>query len=168
MQTFVRVSLSTKKVDERAFVHTTVRFFSGVACLFFGIFFFLIQYNYTIVFLHSRKTKKFTKKLKIYKKLFTIFFIYGTIITVIEVITRKEREKMKKRRLKKWVLYLLFIIALLVFFGVCDRLGLANVVYSIEEHGNGLDITKIILILGAWEILKATIKAIFKREKEEE
>ena len=77
-------------------------------------------------------------------------------------------KKTKKRRLKKWVLYLLFIIALLVFFGVCDRLGLVSVVYSIEEHSNGLDITKIILILGAWEILKATIKAIFKREKEEE
>lgn len=75
---------------------------------------------------------------------------------------------MKKRRVKKWVLYLLFIITLLVFFGVCDRLGLVSVVYSIEEHGNSLDITKIILILGAWEILKATIKAIFKREKEEE
>ena len=69
-----------------------------------------------------------------------------------------ELENKKKWRVKKWVFYLLFIIALLVFFGVCDRLGLVSVVYSIEEHSNGLDITKRILILGDWEILKATIK----------
>lgn len=44
--------------------------------------------------------KKFTKKLKFYKKLFTIFLIYGTIYLVIEVITRKERRR-KKWKIKK-------------------------------------------------------------------
>lgn len=75
---------------------------------------------------------------------------------------------MEKRKLKKWVLYLLFIIALLVFFGVCNKVGLVSIVYSIEKQEQGLSITNIILITGAWEILKATIKVIIKREKEKE
>lgn len=75
---------------------------------------------------------------------------------------------MGKRRLKKWALYLLFIIALLIFFVICDKIGLVEVIYSIEEQNQGLNITKIVLLVGAWETLKASIKAIIKREKEKE
>ena len=75
---------------------------------------------------------------------------------------------MKKRKFKKWVLYLLFIIALLIFFVICDKIGLVEITYSIEKQEQGLNMTRIILIVGAWEILKASVKAILKREKEKE
>lgn len=70
---------------------------------------------------------------------------------------------MTKLKLRAWVWYALLTIAFLVFFLVCDSSGLVNVVYSIEEHGNGLDITKIVVVIVSWEILKITIKKCIKK-----
>ena len=69
---------------------------------------------------------------------------------------------MKKYRLKKWVLYLIFIILFSLFFLVCSKLQL---IYIISN--NELDITKLIIFIISYEILKANIKAIIKREKQE-
>lgn len=69
---------------------------------------------------------------------------------------------MKKYRLKKWVLYLIFIILLSLFFLVCSKLNLIQVI-----NNNELDITALIIFITAYEVLKANIKAIIKREVNE-
>lgn len=69
---------------------------------------------------------------------------------------------MKKYRLKKWVLYLILIIVLCLFMFVCSRLGL---IIALDK--TSLDITNLIIFITIYEILKANIKAIIKREKEE-
>ena len=70
---------------------------------------------------------------------------------------------MKKYRLKKWVLYFIFIILLSLFFLVCSRLGL---IIALDKKS--LDITNLVIFIISYEILKSNIKAIIKREEEEE
>lgn len=68
-------------------------------------------------------------------------------------------QKRKKRHFKKWVLYSIYIICLVLFFIISDKLGL------IQASNNAVDITNLIIIITAWEVLKVSMKACYNREK---
>lgn len=71
-------------------------------------------------------------------------------------------QKAKKRRFKKWVLYTAYMVALVIFFIIADKIGL------IKAYKNTLDITSLVIIIIAWEVLKKSVKACYNREKESE
>lgn len=74
---------------------------------------------------------------------------------------------MKKMRLRKWVLYLLFAIEFFATLFILDVCGI------IAVNGEAIpvlkfDILTIAFSITHYEIIKTTLKAIIKREKEEE
>ena len=72
----------------------------------------------------------------------------------------------KKRRLKKWVLYVGFIVSLGGFMALLDGLNLmASDGFSLYFSN---DIIKYVIFTAFISLLKRVIKAIVKREKEEE
>lgn len=66
----------------------------------------------------------------------------------------------KKRHFKTWVLYLFFVVVLVVFFIICDGLGLI-----FKSSYNSLDISNLLIFIIIYETLKAIIKTIIKREQ---
>lgn len=69
---------------------------------------------------------------------------------------------MQKRKIhfKKWVLYLFYIMALVLFFIIAEQIGL------IRAYKNTIDITNLVIIIIAWEVLKKSVQACYNREKE--
>ncbi len=63
-------------------------------------------------------------------------------------------QKRKKRRLKKSVLYIIYMICLVLFFIISDKLGL------VKTSNNVIDITNLVIIIIAWEVLKNKYKGV--------